>query len=58
LDFDTASLIAEDLGVTVKKEENQQLDVESFMSGDLQSLLDMDKDAKHLEERAPIVTIM
>ncbi|HKL44173.1 MAG TPA: translation initiation factor IF-2, partial [Candidatus Absconditabacterales bacterium] len=58
LDFDTASLIAEDLGVIVKKEENQQLDVESFMSGDLQSLLDTDKNASHLEERAPIVTIM
>lgn len=58
LDFDTASLIAEDLGVVVKKEENQQLDVESFMSWDLQSLLDMDKEASHLEERAPIVTVM
>ncbi len=58
LDFDTASLIAEDLWVVVKKEENQQLDVESFMSGNLQSLLDMDKDASHLEERAPIVTVM
>ena len=58
LDFDTACLIAEEFGVTVKKEENQQLDVESFISGDLQSLLDVDKEAKHLEERAPIVTIM
>lgn len=58
LDFDTASLIAEDLWVIVKKEENQQMDVESFMSWNLQSLLDMDKGASHLEDRAPIVTVM
>ncbi|HOG15620.1 MAG TPA: translation initiation factor IF-2 [Candidatus Absconditabacterales bacterium] len=58
LDFDTASLIAEEFGVTVKKEENTQMDLESFITGDLQSLLDMDKEASHLEERAPIVTIM
>ena len=58
LDFDTATLIADELWVVVKKEENQQMDVESFMSGDLQSLLDMDKSSSHLEERAPIVTVM
>ena len=58
LDFDTASLIAEEFWVTVKKEENTQMDLESFITGDLQSLLDMDKEASHLEERAPIVTIM
>lgn len=58
LDFDTASLIADDLWVTVIKEENQQMDVESFMSWDIQSLLDMDKDSKNLEDRAPIVTVM
>ncbi|OQB41212.1 MAG: Translation initiation factor IF-2 [candidate division CPR1 bacterium ADurb.Bin160] len=34
------------------------MDLESFITGDLQSLLDMDKEASHLEERAPIVTIM
>lgn len=58
LDFDTASLIAEEFNVIVKKEENQQLDVESFITWDLQSLLDIDKDAQNLQERAPIVTIM
>lgn len=58
LDFDTASLIAEEFNVTVKKEENQQMDVEKFISGDLQSLLDMDKEASNLLERSPIVTIM
>jgi|GEM_PF-553009 hypothetical protein len=32
LDFDTSSLIAEEFNVIVKKEENQQLDVESFIT--------------------------
>lgn len=58
LDFDTAALIAEEFNVTVKREENKQLDVESFITWDLQSLLDMDKEAKHLEERSPVVTVM
>jgi len=58
LDFDTSSLIAEEFNVIVKKEENQQLDVESFITWDLQSLLDIDKEAENLQERAPIVTIM
>ncbi|MCF7834658.1 translation initiation factor IF-2 [Candidatus Gracilibacteria bacterium] len=57
LDFDTASLIAADLGVILKKKEIN-LDVESFMSGDLQSILDLDKGAETLEERAPVVTVM
>jgi len=57
LDFDTAMLIAEELGVSVKKKDNQ-LNLESFMSGDLQSILALDKDAAHLESRPPIVTIM
>lgn len=57
LDFDTALLIAEDLGVTVKKKE-QQLNVETFMTWDLQSLLQSDKDAEVLLPRPPIVTVM
>ena len=57
LDFDTASLIAEDLGVTLKKKE-ATLDVQSFMEGDLQKILDIDKEAEHQIERAPIVTVM
>jgi hypothetical protein len=32
LDFDTASLIAAEFGVTVQQEENKQLDVESFIT--------------------------
>ncbi|MDD3263028.1 MAG: translation initiation factor IF-2 [Candidatus Absconditabacteria bacterium] len=57
LDFDTASLIAEELGVIVKKKE-VQLNLESFLSGDLQSILALDKDAEHKESRPPIVTVM
>lgn len=57
LDFDTASLIAADLWVILKKKEIN-LDVESFMSWDLQSILDLDKWAETLEERAPVVTVM
>ncbi|MEI6426361.1 MAG: translation initiation factor IF-2 N-terminal domain-containing protein, partial [Candidatus Absconditabacteria bacterium] len=57
LDFDTAALIAEELGVIVKKSENK-LNVESFMNDDLQSILALDKDAAVTETRPPIVTIM
>lgn len=57
LDFDTASLIAEELGIIVKKKE-VQLNLESFLSGDLQSILALDKDAEHKESRPPIVTVM
>ena len=57
LDFDTASLIAEDLGVVLKKKE-ATLDVQSFMEGDLQKILDIDKEAEKQVERAPIVTVM
>lgn len=57
LDFDTAALIAEDLWVIVKRKEHQ-LNLESFLSWDLQSILALDKDAEHKESRPPIVTIM
>ena len=57
LDFDTASLIWAEFGVEVKKNE-AQLDMESFMSGDLQKILDLDKEAPVLLERAPVVTVM
>ena len=57
LDFDTASLIWAEFGVEVKKNETQ-LDMESFMSWDLQKILDLDKEAPVLLERAPVVTVM
>ncbi|MFA5747501.1 MAG: translation initiation factor IF-2 [Candidatus Absconditabacterales bacterium] len=57
LDFETASLIGEEFGIIVKKKENK-LGVESFMSGDLQAILDLDKESENLLPRSPIVTIM
>jgi translation initiation factor IF-2 len=57
IDFDTAMLIGADFNVEVKKNE-KQLDMESFMSGDLQKILDLDKEAPVLFERAPVVTVM
>lgn len=57
LDFDTASLIADELGVALKKKE-AALDVQSFMEWDLQKILDIDKEAEKQLERAPIVTVM
>ena len=57
LDFDTASLIADDLWVALKRKE-VALDVQSFMEGDLQKILDIDKEAETQIERAPIVTVM
>lgn len=57
LDFDTASLIWAEFWVEVKKNE-AQLDMESFMSWDLQKILDLDKEAPVLLERAPVVTVM
>lgn len=57
LDFDTASLIAADFWISLKKKQ-VNLDVESFMSWDLQSILDLDKWWDNLEERAPVVTVM
>ncbi len=57
LDFDTAALIASEFDVLVKKPDNK-VDVQTFMSWDLQAILDMDKDAEHLLPRPPIVTVM
>ena len=57
LDFDTAALIASEFNVVIKKHDNK-VDVQTFMSWDLQAILDMDKDAEHLLPRPPIVTVM
>ncbi|MCX6824630.1 MAG: translation initiation factor IF-2 [candidate division SR1 bacterium] len=57
LDFDTAALIASEFSIVVKKNDNK-VDVQTFMSGDLQAILDMDKGAECLLPRPPIVTVM
>ncbi len=57
LDFDTSCLIWEELWVEIKKKE-KKLNIENFLSWNLQTILDLDKDSKNLKHRAPIVTIM
>jgi translation initiation factor IF-2 len=57
IDFETATLIAEEFGVGVTKEQ-ATMNVESFMLGDLQAVLDLDKNAEHKAMRPPIVTVM
>jgi translation initiation factor IF-2 len=57
LDFETASLIAEEFGVSVTREQ-ATLNVESFMLGDLQAVLEIDKTADTKSLRPPIVTVM
>jgi|GEM_PF-3434822 len=57
IDFETAALIAEDFGVGVTKEQ-ATMNVDSFMLGDLQAVLALDKNAEHKAMRPPIVTVM
>jgi translation initiation factor IF-2 len=57
IDFDTAALIASEFNVIVKKHDDK-VDVQTFMSGDLQAILDLDKEAANLLPRPPIVTVM
>jgi translation initiation factor IF-2 len=57
LDFDTASLIAAELGVQVQKAQ-EDVGVEDLLSGNLQSILNSDKECANPMPRAPIVTVM
>lgn len=57
IDFDTASLIALEFGVKTRKE-TEAVSLDDRMTGNLQTILDLDKESEHLEPRAPIVTIM
>lgn len=57
LDFDTVSLIALEFGVSVSKEQ-QSLDLDKVVSGDLNAIVAQDKHAEHTLTRAPIVTVM
>lgn len=58
LDFDMATLIGEEFNVDVQREEKSQMDLESFLLGDLKAIIDEDKQAKNSLSRAPIVTVM
>ena len=57
IDYDTAALIALEFDIAVKKE-STKVSFDDLAGGNLQSILDIDKDADNLQERAPIVTIM
>jgi len=57
IDFDTAVLIGVEFDVTVVKE-GAQVSVEAALDGDLQAILEQDKEADDLQSRPPIVTIM
>ena len=57
MDWETASLIWEELGVVVKKKASG-LDVDAVLEGDLEKILAQDKEAERLEIRPPIVTVM
>lgn len=57
IDYDTAALIALEFDIAVKKE-STKVSFDDLAGGNLQSILDIDKDSDNLQERSPIVTIM
>ncbi len=56
LDYDTAAVVAADMGVEVKMTEKETTSEELF-TGDMKALLD-EEDKSVLKERPPIVTVM
>ncbi|HEY5714545.1 MAG TPA: translation initiation factor IF-2 [Candidatus Gracilibacteria bacterium] len=56
VDYETAAIVATDLGVKVKKEA-AELTSEDLFHGNLADLL-KDEEVEHLEERPPVVSIM
>ncbi|MDX9971020.1 MAG: translation initiation factor IF-2 [Candidatus Gracilibacteria bacterium] len=56
IDFDTAQIISDDLGIKVKKIHTVGM-AEDFLSGDISALLKQD-DADDLEDRPPVIVIM
>lgn len=57
LDFDTASLVAWELWIVLKKPENK-LSMENILSWNLQAILDLDKWIENIQIRPPVVTVM
>lgn len=55
LDYDTAAIVADELGVEIKRQE-KEADVEDLFEGDLSKLLQDEKE--NLEVRPPIISIM
>ncbi|MCA9373934.1 translation initiation factor IF-2 N-terminal domain-containing protein, partial [Candidatus Peregrinibacteria bacterium] len=56
IDFETAQIIAQDLGVTLKKKQSEA-SAEDVFKGDLDALL-KEEAAEDLKERPPIVVVM
>lgn len=57
IDFDTAVLVATEFDVTIERE-STEMSVEDVFEGNLQAILDQDKESTSLVSRPPIVTIM
>ena len=56
IDYETAAIIAQEMGVTVKKEA-AELSSEDLFRGDLKSLL-ADEEVEQLQKRPPVISIM
>ena len=56
IDYDTAAIIAEDLGIKIKKKRDEAT-VEDLFAGDLEALLKED-DKNDLSPRPPIISVM
>lgn len=56
IDFDTASIISDDLDIKLKKK-REEADIEDILKGDLEALLKED-DKSDLKPRPPIISVM
>lgn len=57
VDFDTANIIGEEFGVKVKKEATN-ISLDDVMEGNINAILEADKESEHKVKRPPVVTIM
>jgi translation initiation factor IF-2 len=57
IDFDTASLIAEEFGVKVNKEK-AKIEMQDVLEWNLETIIEADKTSEFKQERPPIVTVM
>ena len=61
IDFDTASIVAEELGVEIERETILEEELEESAAGPKtlrERLLDMEEDASKLQPRPPVVTVL
>ncbi len=57
IDFDTASLIAENFDVTLQREDGPGVEVNQLVDGNVKELL-TEEDSSKLSERPPVISIM